>query len=65
MEKEIASREGLEHFDTMHLEIIRFLRKYYEEYDYLPTLRRACKVSGDGKESCLRPPRSCEIATAF
>lgn len=51
--REIARREGLDHLDPMHWEIIRFLREYYEEYDYLPTLRRACQVSGDWKDSCM------------
>ncbi len=51
--RQIARREGLENLDNMHWEIIRFLRKHYAEFDYLPTLRRTCKVSGDWSESCL------------
>ena len=50
---EIARREGLDHLDTMHWEIVRYLRAHYEEYNFLPTLRRACKISGDWKDSCL------------
>jgi len=51
--REIARCEGLADLDSTHWDIVRFLREYYEQYDYLPTLRRACKVSGDWKDSCL------------
>jgi tRNA 2-thiouridine synthesizing protein E len=51
--REIARREGLEELDSTHWKIIRYLRRYHEEYDYLPTLRRACGISGDWSDSCL------------
>lgn len=51
--REIARREGLHELDPTHWEIIRFLRSYFQEKDFLPTLHRACKVHGDWRESCL------------
>jgi TusE/DsrC/DsvC family sulfur relay protein len=50
---EVARREGMEGLDDMHWRIIRYLRDYYQKCDFLPTLRRACKVSGEWRNSCL------------
>jgi tRNA 2-thiouridine synthesizing protein E len=51
--RQIARREGLKDLDSTHWEIVRYLRRHYEEYDYVPTLRRACKISSDWRVSCL------------
>ncbi len=50
---QIARREGMEGLDEMHWRIIQCLRDYYHKYDFLPTLSRACKVSGEWGNSCL------------
>ena len=49
----IAEREGLSNLDKMHWRIICYLREYYEEYEIVPTLSRACRVSGEWENSCL------------
>jgi len=49
----IAAREGLDRLDSMHWKIISALRAYYETYQFVPTLRRACRVSGEWENSCL------------
>jgi tRNA 2-thiouridine synthesizing protein E len=50
---QIARREGREGLDEMHWRIIRYLRDYYQKYDFLPTLSRACRVSGEWRNRCL------------
>jgi tRNA 2-thiouridine synthesizing protein E len=51
--RQIAGKEGLDDLSQMHWEIILYLREYYEKYDFVPTLKRVCRVSGSYETSCL------------
>jgi tRNA 2-thiouridine synthesizing protein E len=65
---QIAKREGIGRLDDTHWKIIRYLRNYYERFNFLPSLRRACKVTGAWQDSCLScffhsdPLRAVKIA---
>lgn len=50
---EIAEREGLSRLDEMHWKILHSLRDYFSKYEIVPTLSRACRVSGQWESSCL------------
>ena len=50
---EIAQREGVKKLDEPHWQIIRYLQKYYSEFDTLPLLRRACNLEGKRMSTCL------------
>jgi len=49
----IAEREGIIGLDEMHWKIIHGLRAYFEKHGIVPTLSRACRVSGEWENSCL------------
>ena len=51
--RQIATKEGMEDLSKMHWEIVLYLREYYEKYDFVPTLKRVCRVSGSYETSCL------------
>ena len=50
--KAIAKRLGMEELDGEQLEIIKFLRNYYQKFDAFPILNYVCKHVGQPKK-CL------------
>lgn len=46
----IAEREGVEELTKERLEIIRFIRDYYRQYNFFPILNAVCKNVNQPKD---------------
>lgn len=62
----IAEREGVEELTKERLDIIRFIRDYYRQYNFFPILNAVCKNVSQPKncisEQFLNPILVWEIA---
>lgn len=47
----LAAREGIHDLSEDRLDILKFLRRYYEKYNFFPIVRYVCKNVGQ--------PRNC------
>lgn len=48
--KEIAKLEGINDLDDEQIEIIEFMRRYYEKFHAFPILNYVCKHTGQPKQ---------------
>ena len=62
----LASREGMEKLASEQLDILRFMRGYYEKYHAFPNLKFVCKSIGQSRECVndefINPEHAWKIA---
>ena len=62
----LAKREGIEDFTEEKLEIVKFLRDYYQKFDAFPILNYVCKNTrqprGCVNEEFINPMKAWKIA---
>jgi len=62
----IAEREGVEELTDDRMDLIRFMRKYYEDHNAFPLMRGVCRNVSRSKncfrESFLDPLKAWKIA---
>lgn len=62
----IAKQEGLSKLTRQHMDIIKFLREYYKNYNYFPILNAVClnvhQPKGCMTEEFMHPLKAWKIA---